>query len=359
MTNERKNSKKYYSNHFTGGGVVVLLIVTFFFVAIGGCDKANSEKNEQQHRPVASEVEKGPVSMLVRADRSEAKIAEPLTLLVEVRAANGVEVKFPKADKKLGPFEVLGVNDSPSVPIDDGKTRLWTRKYSLESFKSGKLKLPVITVNFTDNRTPDKPIHAQLSSKPMDLSIVSVLEGKADPAKFRDIKGVVELPAEPNFLWAWVAAGGVATAGLLAAGAALMIRAKRSRPLTAEKWALGRLDRLGSDGLIEAGQIERFYVRLSDIVRKYIERRFTIHAPKLTTREFLETVQEHSKLTAYRELLQRNLQAADMVKFARLRPSVDEDNEAMTAAREFVIASAARAEQEQKQKTSQKEQVIV
>jgi hypothetical protein len=114
--------------------------------------------------------------------------------------------------------------------------------------------------------------------------------------------------------------------------------------LRADIWALARLSRLADEGLIEAGLVEQFYIRLSDIVRQYIERRFRIHAPKQTTREFLALARDHSRLAKYRHEAGQCLQAADMVKFARFRPDRGQSDEALENARQFVRASAARVE---------------
>ncbi len=330
-----------HKNHLTWGGAVVLLISTFILIACGGCSQSKPKEDQQRHRP-ETKVEKGPVAMIVQADRSEARIAEPIKVAVEVRSAKGVDIKFPKAEKQLGPFDIVKVNDAPDVPIDGGKARLWTRTYSLESLKSGKLKIPALTVDFTDNRNPEKPIHSQLTSKELELQIASVLEGQADPTKFRDIKGVVELPAEPSYKWVWFPAAGLGVTGLVMAIAMLLVHARRQRMLTADQWALGQLDRLASDGLVEAGQVEGFYIRLTNIIRAYIERRFAIHALTLTTREFLEEAHAHHKLEEYRDELQANLQSADMVKFAKFRPGQDECQNAMETAKHFIIASAAK-----------------
>ena len=326
-------------NHLTWGGAVVLLISTLILVAFGGCSQSKPSEDQQRHRP-ESKVEKGPVEMIVRADRSEARIAEPISVAVEVRALKGVDVKFPQAEKKLGPFEIMNVDDAPDVPIDGGKGRLWTRKFALESLKSGKLKIPAVTVDFTDNRNPAKPIHSQLTSQELELQIASVLEAKPDPTKFRDIKGTVEIPAEKNYTWISTMIGSLIGTALISALAMLAIRMKRNRILTADQWALSQLARLQDDGLVEAGQIEGFYVRLTNIIRAYIERRFTIHAPNRTTREFLEEAHAHPRLEEYRGELRENLQSADMVKFAKFRPAQNECQDTMETAKNFVVTSA-------------------
>ena len=52
-------------------------------------------------------------------------------------------------------------------------------------------------------------------------------------------------------------------------------------------WRSTALNRLRAQGLIEQGQFEDYYVQLSSIVRHYLEDRFHLRAPEMTTEEFL------------------------------------------------------------------------
>lgn len=57
-----------------------------------------------------------------------------------------------------------------------------------------------------------------------------------------------------------------------------------------KKLALEELELLKKQMLIQKGFFEEFYVRLTQIVRTYIERKFNVKAPEQTTQEFLEEV---------------------------------------------------------------------
>jgi hypothetical protein len=60
--------------------------------------------------------------------------------------------------------------------------------------------------------------------------------------------------------------------------------------------------------------------RLSDIIRTYLEKRFSLHAPRQTTTEFLEDLKrEKSPLkTEDKDFLKEFMTASDLVKFAKL-----------------------------------------
>jgi hypothetical protein len=76
---------------------------------------------------------------------------------------------------------------------------------------------------------------------------------------------------------------------------------------------------------------------LSDIVRTYIEARFEIRAPEMTTEEFLIFTYASEKLNdKQRAFLGELLQSSDMVKFAKFVPSMDHARDNLRLARTFI-----------------------
>src|SRR6185312_15161858 len=75
----------------------------------------------------------------------------------------------------------------------------------------------------------------------------------------------------------------------------------------------------------------------SAIVRAYLERRYEIRAPELTTEEFLQEAVRARGLTAeHRAQLTAFLERCDRVKFAGYRPDETESLATLDAARAFV-----------------------
>ncbi|MDP8266159.1 MAG: hypothetical protein P9M07_04360 [Candidatus Aceula meridiana] len=98
--------------------------------------------------------------------------------------------------------------------------------------------------------------------------------------------------------------------------------------------ALEELKRLN---LPAAGKIKEYYTVLSDIVRRYLESQFDIHAPEMTTEEFLHTLHLSPSLVArHKELLFHFLNLCDLVKFAKYGPSLSEMEEGFTAAKKLI-----------------------
>jgi Domain of unknown function (DUF4381) len=149
-----------------------------------------------------------------------------------------------------------------------------------------------------------------------------------------DIKGLVPVPHGWWWLWLLLA--------LVAAGAVALWLWKRRKPkiaieavapLSAYEIAVRELQRLRE----ENPPVEQFYMRLSDIVRHYLEGRFRLRAPERTTEEFLYEVSQNGALTqTHKDLLGAFLQESDLVKFARHRPESADMNRAYNAAGKFV-----------------------
>ncbi len=79
------------------------------------------------------------------------------------------------------------------------------------------------------------------------------------------------------------------------------------------------------EALTLIGQPKEFCVTVSDIVRSYLEERFTFHAPDRTTEEFLHELAGTELLTRdQKESLGEFLTQCDLVKFAKYEPGEPE-----------------------------------
>lgn len=93
--------------------------------------------------------------------------------------------------------------------------------------------------------------------------------------------------------------------------------------ITKTPWekAYERLDALVNSDLLRRGEWGRYYLILSDIVRRYFEERFNVRAPEMTSEEFLMSLRNFGGLApGSRVLLEEFLGVCDMVKFAKHAP---------------------------------------
>ncbi len=118
------------------------------------------------------------------------------------------------------------------------------------------------------------------------------------------------------------------------------LREDNAPPPPLPKWdhiALRKMRELHQSEVWTSGDADGSAVALSAILREYIENRFKIHAPELTTEEFLQEAarrqpwddEEQRELTAF-------FTAVDRIKFAAERPEREVLDSLMQAAERFV-----------------------
>jgi len=279
------------------------------------------------------------VEVAAHVDRDRVTIGTPLKYTLEIRANKGVEVVVPLLAGSLGDFSIVDFGQE-SAPARSSKviSRRW---YKLIAYSPGQFIIPGPTIRY---RTAGGELQS-INANDLPVTVVSLLGKDADLSKIdiRDIKQPLEVP----FDWRPV---GLLAAGAMAVGL-LTFAAYRwanrghvgsaavPAPLPHEL-ALEGLARLRRRRLVEEGTVEEYYIQLSGIIRHYLEGRFRLHAPEMTTEEFLQAVQQGSSLNPdHRRLLGEFLSESDLVKFARHTPAPEEAERAFEAARRFVDES--------------------
>ena len=158
---------------------------------------------------------------------------------------------------------------------------------------------------------------------------------EADPKK--------DLPPLSWKLVGWVALAALAVLVILAAlvwlARYITRRVKEHRMSPIER-AWVELDRLLKKGLPGRGRYKDFYVELTMVVRRYIQRKYGIKAPHLTTEEFLAEIAHDtssvSSLSSNVLSLRKFLESADMVKFAGVEATPEMADGATDSARGYL-----------------------
>jgi len=319
-------------------------------LALAGCGQpADTASSNGSPLRVESTTERGPVAMQVWAEPGGVTVGQRVKLTIEVTALAGVEVRMPQLKGTVGAFAVRAAHTPPDVP--EGGRRRFTHTYELDTFATGDVEIPAVSIGFTDRRPEadetGQGVEGELAGEPLTIRVSSVLAGNEQPADFRDIKSPVDVPVDSPLAARWLLWTTVIAAAAAAIVIVVLLARRRKHKAAAERivppheWASAQLVALAEEQLIEQSRFHEFYFRLTDIVRQYIERRFSIMAPEQTTNEFLLQTRTSPVLTdEHRELLGGFLRAADMVKFARHQPTADEAERAFAGARTFVDETA-------------------
>lgn len=141
--------------------------------------------------------------------------------------------------------------------------------------------------------------------------------------------------------WLWVViAVGVATLGAAAQAAWQWLHHGKYFDIVPSEIALQRLEE--ARRLMDPDQARDYCFAVSKIIRSYLEDQLHLHAPRLTTEEFLRQLVEGSEsiAAAHRALLGGFLQHCDLAKFAGWRYSLPALSEMHASAIYFVWQSS-------------------
>lgn len=286
--------------------------------------------------------ELGPVTVTARLSPAEPKLGDEITFEIRVEAEPHVEVLMPEFGEALNRYSIL--NYVPRQRIDDkGKTVL-TQQYTLQPYLSGPQTIPPILIEFVDHRpgqqaAPEDADAYEILTDALAFEVRSVLPATAGN-ELKPPLGELELPRE--FSRVSMAVG--VLCGVAATTAAIVLwlvwrrRRRRARRRNAYEVARTRLDQLLARPMPQdAAAIEQFFVEISAIVRRYLEDRFELRAPELTTEEFLGLAGSASHLsTDHQYLLRDFLKQADLVKFAGVRATEAEIRRSSDLAAQFL-----------------------
>lgn len=118
-------------------------------------------------------------------------------------------------------------------------------------------------------------------------------------------------------------------------------RKVKEEKISLQARTLDALENLRSEVVTRALSAEQGIARLSDVIRTYLEQRYTLPVSSKTTPEFLEEMENHSPLPEKdRPFLQNFLNSADMIKFAKAPCDAPAVNAAIDSAEKLVRSTA-------------------
>lgn len=287
---------------------------------------------------ITKTTEVGPVKATIKVWPAKPTLADPIYARLEIEAPAGIAIDAPfqeAGDRRLGRFMVTAFSRDTQRKPDGGQRAEQT--YTLEAPASGRQRIPPLRFEMTDQKkTGDKPQEVLTEEVPLEIAPIAV---EAATAQLKPALG--DLDPDVGGI-GWLALLGIASGALvLGSGTVLAVRALRARRrIEAQRSAY-------DEAVIQLRQLEAnppdetsadgWFVALSAIVRRYLERRYEIRAPELTTEEFLQVATARPELTAeHRALLTSFLERCDRVKFAGYRPDADESIATLKAARGFI-----------------------
>lgn len=283
-------------------------------------------------------------------------IGDQADFTFQVEQPAGLHLNLPEfTDTLPGGIEILKTLQSDTIREKEGRI-LIQRKYRVTSFDTTTVVVPPLEVSYEKDSlrvvlaTP--PLSLVVKAMPVDTTTV-----------IADIKEPYNAPLTFVELLPWI----LGLLILLAAGYfvyrylekrkeqkhAVPQKVKPSEP--AHVIALRDLNQLREEKLWQKGEVKKYYTRLSDILRLYLENRYDLPAMEQTTPEILSGLRDlgfsDRKLFS---TLQDILETADLVKFAKHKPQPDKNEAVMLDAVVFVNGTrpAWKSEESEEEKRS-------
>jgi hypothetical protein len=304
-------------------------------------------------RPFAQGADSGPspavaagmpnLDISSQVDRSEITIGDRIVYEIKVVYPAEGSIELPSVLGNLGSFEVKDYEASDPKPAGNLKIQTW--RFDLSTFTVGDYMIPPQQVVYlppgASLPAADAPPAPAVSGPAADTAPAAGPSPSAGPRPFtfmtqpiaikvvrtspenvKDIADIAPL-AEPPPATPWAAiALGAGAVGLL--GGWFWWRRRRKAPAAeAEKpmlppyeEAMERLAAINAGAMVRANRARELAFQLSEVLRRYVSRRFEVDALESTTTEFLALVPRLPVTQSHRQWIAAFCEKTDLVKFA-------------------------------------------
>ena len=300
-----------------------------------------------------------PLTVETSVDSRTVAIGDTFSVHIDLEWQEGIEVKPLAITDRVGGFIVRDIRESLTSEAD-GR---FERRISmlLTVFETGVQTIPAIDIFYLGS---DGSTH-KARTETIDIEVESILPD--DAGDIRDIKNPIEVPRR----WKDLLLSYLLLIGLVAGTAAsVLLSVKRRQEIEAillrmwckvtapvrrliryllgllglikrtgeagaydievtepdlipEEAALKELERIEALGLKSQGMIKDYYTLISETVRRYLERKYSILAMESPVSYTLGAISELGISGEAYDTVRSVLEEADLVKFARFAPGED------------------------------------
>ena len=277
------------------------------------------------------------VSVEAEIDSVQIFVGQQAHVTLTAHAKDQAKIEFPqfKPTQYITPgVEVLASQELEKKDQDNGFVAR-SVVYTLTSFDDTLYYLPPMTV-----KIDGKPYQ----SKSLALKVLTI---EVDTTNIEQFFGPKDVQNNP-FQWSdwsltfWLS---VVLLVLLALCYYLYLRFKDNKPIISRirivkrllphQKALKEIEQIKADKMVASENSKEYYTKLTDTLRKYIEERYGFCAMEMTSSEIIEKLtatQDESALSELRHLFL----TADLVKFAKYSTLINENDQNLVNAIEFI-----------------------
>lgn len=276
------------------------------------------------------------VSVEATIDSLQLLIGEQTKIKVEIGMNANDKLVLPQLnDTLVSGVEILDVAKPDTQLLNNNKRWLISQEYTVTSFDSALYYLPpfIVSVN-------GKPYQ----SKALALKVYSVPVDTLHPDQFFGPKAIQEVP----LTWSDIAPMVYSLVIMLALGAIaifFVIRYRNNKPiikiikvqpkLPPHLIAMKNIEKIKENKAMRREDPKLYYTELTDTIRTYIKERFGFNAMEMTSTEIIERLLQEKDKDSIKDL-KRLFETADLVKFAKHAPLMNENDMNLVNAVDFI-----------------------
>ncbi len=241
------------------------------------------------------------------AAKTEVTVGETFAVEVTAEGPAGTRFSFPAeaGNDQVELWTVPGAGPPPPAP----------HRYQALVLALGEGEVPGIPIKY---RLPTGA-EGETMTAPVPLRVVSLLPKDPREQKLAEIRGPLPLSIGGAF---WTA---LALVLFSLAGSTAWLWSRRRRrerpapvapPLAPDREALQSLESLAASGLLARGEHRAFYIALTTIAKRYLERRLEAPVLEMTSAEMMAFLREGPWEAELLPALKDLSRAADQIKFA-------------------------------------------
>ncbi len=261
-----------------------------------------------------------PVKITASIDSTVVEMGSRAVISVNVNdpSHKAVAANAPEDGADMGAFDVVS-------HTTDTTAAGYVTNYTIQAFIPGMATIgPFKYVIGGDTVESDVVTLKVLPVELDSLETINPMEGAVNPPR----KWYDFIPD-----WTiWIVIG-LALAAIIAAAIFMYIQYRKTgtvlmhkpKPIDPYEEAMEALNKLRERHLPENGKDKEYYTSLVDILRQYLQRRFSINAMEMSSTQILASLRSNPETRDNQPRIKQILEIADFVKFAKVRPLPDDN----------------------------------
>ena len=276
------------------------------------------------------------VTVRASIDSLQLLVGEQTKIHLEVSMDADRKLRLPVIkDTLVRGVEVLDIAKPDTQKLNDDKRWLIRQDYTVTSFDSALYYLPPLEVMVDDK---------EYRSESLALKVYSIPVDTLHPDQFFGPKTIVEVPLQ----WQDIDSMVYSLILMLLFGAGcvfLIVRLKNNKPiikiikiepkLPPHQEAMKHIEEIKANKNIQREDPKLYYTELTDVIRTYIAERFGFNAMEMTSAEIIEQLLQVKDKDSLKDL-KYLFETADLVKFAKHAPMMNENDMNLVNAVDFI-----------------------